>query len=161
VSMFRPAAVLIATGAIASIPAPASAQAPATTLTATGTAQAAPEPDNRRSEPSIRRAVEEAEASALPRAVADGRAHAAELAAAAGLTLGPLLSIADAPATAFPVYYPLGTFPNGRYCGRVRRTRTVVRNGVRRRVAAGTRRLCRVPPNVSVAIQLTYSVTPS
>ena len=36
-----------------------------------------------------------------------------------------------------------GTFPNGRYCGQVRRTRTVVRNGVRRRVSAGTRR--RVP----------------
>jgi hypothetical protein len=156
------AAALIAAGALAAIPSSAAAQAPATTLTATGSADVAPDPQNRRSETSIRRAVEEAEAAALPRAVSDAREHAARLAAAAGLRLGPLISIADAPANAFPFYYgQVGRFPDGRFCGTVRRTRTVVRNGVRRRVSAGTRRVCRVPGRVFAAVQLTYAVTPA
>lgn len=101
--------------AVALAPAPASAQAPATKLTASGTAQRAPEPLDPRKEASIRRAVAVAEAAALPAAVADARAHAAELAAAAGVTLGALISISDAPANSFPFYYSqAGTFPNGR-----------------------------------------------
>ncbi len=158
--MFKFASRLIVLGAVmlASPPA-ASAQAPPPTLTATGTASAVPDPANTRSETSIRAAVEAAEASTLPRAVADARAHATALAAAAGLTLGALVSISDAAGSPYPYFGPLGTFPNGRYCGRVRRTRTVVRNGVRRRVSAGTRRVCRVPPQVVSSVQLTYAVS--
>ena len=156
---------LIVTGAVvlaaALFPAAASAQAPATTLTAAGVGQSAPKPDDRKSESSIREAVEAAEAAALPKAVAEGKAHAVALAAAAGLTLGALISISDAPANTFPYYYQLPTFPNGHYCGNVRRTKTVVRNGVRRRVSAGTRRLCRIPPQVFSSVQLTYAVTPA
>ena len=155
------AAQLIAAGAVLlAFPAGALAQTPPPTLTASGSALAVPEPDNRRSETSIRAAVEAAEAEALPRAVADARAHATALAAAAGLTLGALISISDAPPSPyFSIYGQLGTFPNGRYCGQVRRTRTVVRNGVRRRVSAGTRRVCRVPPQVVSSVQLTYAVS--
>ena len=92
--------------------------------------------------------------------MADARAHATALAAAARLTLGALISISDAPPSPyFSIYGQLGTFPNGRYCGQVRRTRTVVRNGVRRRVSAGTRRVCRVPPQVVSSVQLTYAVS--
>jgi hypothetical protein len=151
---------LIALGAVMlAFPAAASAQATPPTLTATGTASAVPDPANPRSESSIRAAVEAAEASALPRAVTDARAHATSLAAAAGLTLGALISISDTAGSPYAYYGPLGTFPNGRYCGRVRRTRTVVRDGVRRRVSAGTRRMCRVPPQVVSSVQLTYAVS--
>jgi uncharacterized protein YggE len=155
-------AQLIAAGAVVlAFPAGALAQATPPTLTASGTASAVPEPDNRRSETSIRAAVEAAEADALPRAVADARTHATALAAAAGLTLGALISISDAAPTSpyFSFYGPLGTFANGRYCGQVRRTRTVVRDGVRRRVSAGTRRVCRIPPQVLSSVQLTYAVS--
>jgi uncharacterized protein YggE len=155
---------LIAVGAVvlaaALFPSSVLAQAPATTLTSSGLGQSATEPDNPHSETSIREAVEAAEAAALPKALTDARTHAAALAAAAGVTLGPLLSISDAPANAFPFYYQLGTFPNGHYCGNVRRTKTVVRNGVRRRVSAGTSRVCRVPPQVFASVQLTFAVGP-
>ena len=158
---------LLTTGAVvlaaalfpSSAPAQAPAQAPATTLTASGQASTAPEPENRRSETSIRKAVEAAEADALPKAVADAKSHAAALATAAGVTLGPLVAISDAPATGYPFYFGYATFPNGRFCGTVRRTRTVVRNGVRRRVSAGTRRTCRIPPQITASVQLTYAVT--
>ncbi|MDA0159095.1 SIMPL domain-containing protein [Solirubrobacter ginsenosidimutans] len=156
---------LIATSAVllaaALFPTAASAQAPATTLTAAGVGQSAPKPDDPKSERSIREAVEAAEASALPKAVAEGKAHAVALAAAAGLTLGALISISDSPPNSYPFYYQFGTFPNGHYCGNVRRVKTVVRNGKRVRVAAGTRRVCRVPPQVSASVQLTYAVTPA
>ena len=156
----RPAHLIVTGVVLLAFPAGAHAQTAPPTLTASGTALAVPEPENRRSETSIRAAVEAAEAEALPRAVADGRNHATALAAAAGLTLGALISISDAPPTPYYSFYgPLGTFPNGRYCGQVRRTRTVVRNGVRRRVSAGTRRVCRIPPQVVSSVQLTYAVS--
>jgi hypothetical protein len=58
-------------------------------------------------------------------------------------------------------HYSFGTFPNGHFCGTVRKTRTVVRDGRRRRVSAGTRRVCRVPPQIVSSVQLTYAITPA
>jgi uncharacterized protein YggE len=142
--------------------APAVAQQPATTLTANGIGEAKPTPENRKSDASIRKAVKEANAKALPEAMDSARAHAAELAAAAGVTLGPLISIADNPNNGYAFFTQNGTFGNGRFCGQVRNTRTVVRNGVRRRVAAkGTHRVCRVPPELYATVSLTFSVTPA
>jgi uncharacterized protein YggE len=143
--------------------APAHAQQPATTLTANGIGEAKPDPENRKSDASIRKAVAEANAQALPKAIDNARAHAAELATAAGVTLGPLIAIADGQNGGYPFYFQQnGTFGNGHFCGQVRRTRTVVRNGVRRRVAAkGTRRVCRVPGEIYAAVTLTFSVTPA
>ena len=114
---------------------------------ANGIGEAKPDPENRKSDASIRKAVDEANAKALPKAIDNARAHAAELAKAAGVTLGPLITIADGPNGGYPFYFQQnGTFGNGHFCGKVRRPRTVVRNGVRRRVAAkGTHRVCRVP----------------
>ena len=149
--------------ALALAAAPAHAQQPATTLTANGIGEAKPDPENRKSDASIRKAVAEANAQALPKAIDNARAHAAELAKAAGMTLGPLVSISDAPNNGYPFFYGQnGTFGNGHFCGQVRRTRTVVRNGVRRRVAAkGTRRVCRVPGEIYATVSLTFSVTPA
>jgi uncharacterized protein YggE len=149
---------LIALTALAA--APAQAQQPATTLTANGLGEADVKPENRKSDASIRKAVEEANAKALPDAMAKARAHAAELAAAAGVTLGPLIAIADNPNNGYTFFGQQGTFGNGHYCGQVRNTRTVVRNGVRRRVAAkGTHRVCRVPREVYATVALTFSVS--
>ena len=97
---------------------PAHAQQPATTLTANGIGEAKPEPENRRSDASIRKAVAAANAKALPEAMANARAHAAELAAAAGVTLGPLVSISDSPNNGYGFFVQNGTFGNGHYCGR-------------------------------------------
>ena len=140
---------------------PAHAQQP--TLTATGTGEAKPAPEDRHSDASIHAAVDAANVAALPKAIADARAHAARLATAAGMTLGPLLSIADTPNNGYPFYYGQnGTFGNDHFCGKVRNTKTVVRNGVRRRVAAkGTHRICRVPPEVYATVSLTFSVSPA
>jgi uncharacterized protein YggE len=161
VSRFAPALSLSLVALCAVLAAPAHAQQPARTLTAAGIGQAKPKPENRRSDRSIRAAVAAANAKAVPEAMANARAHAAELATAAGVTLGPLISIADSPSNGYPFFYGQnGTFGNGHYCGQVRNTKTVVRKGVRRRVAAkGTHRACRVPPQVYASVALTYTVS--
>ena len=148
-------ATVLATGALATS---AAAQSP--TIVATGTAQVEPKPANRHSDASIRKAVDDANAKALPRAIADGRTHAAALAAAAGLQLGALLSIGDSQSAGPPFYYSFenGTFGEGHFCGKVRNTKFVVRNGIRRRVAAkGMHQVCRVPPYVIASVSLTFA----
>ncbi len=152
-------AAVLATGALAT---GARAQAPAPpTITASGTAQVEPKPQDRNDEASIRTAVDAANAKALPRAVADARRHAADLAAAAGLHLGALLSISDSPTAVLPYFisFQNGTFGEGHFCGRIRNTKTVVgSNGVRRRVATkGTHKICRVPPYVVASVSLTFA----
>jgi uncharacterized protein YggE len=139
---------------------PAAAQAQQPTITATGQGEVKPEPRNRKIDVSIRKAVEVAHAAALPLAMADARANAAELATAAGLTLGPLVTIAGAPQPGYPFAFSQqnGTFGNGHYCGKLRNFKTVVRNGVRRRVVAkGTHTACRVPSEVYANVSLTFS----
>jgi uncharacterized protein YggE len=159
--MFRVAHALpLSVIVLSALAAPAHAQQPATTLTANGLGEAKVEPENRKSDASIRAAVEAANAKALPDAMAKARAHAAELAAAAGVTLGPLIAISDNPNNGYTFFGPQGTFGNGHYCGKVRNTKTVVRNGVRRRVATkGTHRVCRVPREVYATVALTFSVS--
>ena len=76
------------------------------TVAATGVASVKVRaPSDRTHEAPIRAAVEAAEAKALPRALADARAKAADLAKLSGLTLGGIESISDA--TASP-YGPFG-----------------------------------------------------
>jgi hypothetical protein len=155
-------AISLSLVALALAAAPAHAQQPATTLTANGLGEAKPDPANRKSDASIRKAVADANAKALPDAMENARAHAADLATAAGVTLGPLVSISDNPNNGYGFFVQNGTFGNGHFCGKVRNTRTVVRNGVRRRVATkGTHRVCRVPAEVYATVSLTFSVTPA
>jgi hypothetical protein len=82
--------------------APASADT-AKTITATGTAQVAVVPQNRNSESSIKAAVEAAEKAGVPGAMNQANEYALQYAAAAGLTLGAVVSVTDA--------------GNGRYLG--------------------------------------------
>ena len=153
---------LVIPGLVAALAATATAQAQAqdTTLTAAGTATAVPRPANRHEETSIAKAVEAAEAAALPRAVADAREHARQLARAAGVGLGDLVSIADSP-TGYPVYYAtFGPFGGGRFCNRQPRFRTTIDSSGRRRPVRlkGTHVVCHVPPRVSASVSLTFKV---
>lgn len=141
------------------------AQAADATITATGSAQVKPKPADRKSEASIAKAVEAAEDKALPVAIAEAKDYAAKLAKAAGIRLGALLSVANAPAPGYP-FGPFlqqnGTFGNGKFCGKVRNTKLVkLENGARRRVALkGTHKVCRVPFSVSASVSLTFAVAP-
>jgi Protein of unknown function (DUF541) len=116
-------------------------------------------PTDRRHEAPIRAAVEAAEDKALPRAVANARANAAQLAKLAHLALGPVVAIADSPTTPygpFPGFY--GTFGPDRFCGTIRtsifKTNTA---GKRVRVGTRTRHTCRVPATVTAAVTVTFA----
>lgn len=91
------ASLSVATAAVAT---PAAAQAPVApsppprTITVTGTAQVKPQPRNRKSNASIKKAVGAARSEAVPLAIANGGARAAELSRLSGLAIGELIAIA-------------------------------------------------------------------
>jgi hypothetical protein len=158
---------VLAAGLVAGIPGVASGQAPAPSpeITAIGRASVEPRPVDRRSEASIAKAVRDAQAASVPLALADGRARAQRLAAAAGLTLGALKTISDVPPSPFGPYgdgYGAeGTFGPGRYCGTVNRYRTRRLSGGRfRRVRIGSRRVCRVPRQITGTVSISFHTTP-
>jgi Protein of unknown function (DUF541) len=116
-------------------------------------------PKDRKHEAPIRAAVEAAEAKALPRSIADAREKATELARLAGLTLGPIISISDAPTSIYgPFFGFYGTFGPDRFCGTIR-TSVFKRNkaGKRVRVGTRTRHTCRVPPTVTSTVTVTFA----
>ena len=164
-------AVVAASFACAAVPAAAQAQTPAaapppTTVSVTGSASVTPTPLNRRSSPSIAKAVRDAKAAATPLALADGRARATELATQAGLVLGALLGITEGSSSPFgffgPSYGQEGTFGPGRFCGTVRQPifrRTS--NGGRRVVRFRTRHSCRTPTRVVANLGMTFATTPA
>lgn len=146
------------------LPAAAHAQAPTQpTVEAYGAGSADVEPRDRTSNASIAAAVDRAEEAALPRAVTDARANAAKLAAAAGLTLGALVSVSnESTATPFIVgpWGQDGTFGPGRYCGTVRIPRYKTVNGKRRRTGTRSERRCRVPDTAQRGVKLTFTASP-
>jgi hypothetical protein len=118
-------------------------------------------PKDRKHEAPIRAAVEAAESKALPRAVADAREKATQLAKLAGLTLGPIVSISDAPTSVYgPFFGFYGTFGPDRFCGTIR-TAVFKRNkaGKRVRVGSRTRHVCRVPPTVTSTVTVTFAAS--
>jgi Protein of unknown function (DUF541) len=140
---------------------PASAAAQGRTVEATGVASVKVEaPKDRTHEGPIRAAVEAAEAKALPRALADARATAAELAKLSGLTLGGVESISNASTSPYGPYGFYGTFGPDRFCGTIR---TAVfkrgKDGKRHRVGSRTRHTCRVPPTVTSTLTVTFAAT--
>lgn len=165
----RYAALVVATTALAGA-APASAQSPAlepNTITVTGTGTVRPAPADRNSNASIVAAVEQAERAALPLALDDGRARAARLAQLAGMTLGPLLAIAEPAAAPYGPFGPfavgpIGTFGPDRFCGTIRTPvyrRT--KSGRRKRVGVRSRRVCRVPRQIAASVTMTFRATPA
>jgi hypothetical protein len=155
------AAAVAATAVIGASPAVAQVPAPHT-ISVNGSAQVEPKPFDKQSNASIKKAVAVARAKALPLAIADGRARAAELSAATGLPLGELISIADA--FGGPIYFGAGPFSEDgsfgpdEYCGTVRRPvfgRDA--NGRRKVVRTRTSRVCRVPRYVSSSLTMVFS----
>lgn len=143
-SSHRAAAYAVSLAAFVSpaLAVPAVAQAPLEdTITATGSASARPDPANRRSNASIRRAVAEAHDASVGTAVDNARTRARRLAEAAEVTLGPVIAITD---FAFDDFHH-GSFGPGQYCGEIRRPISRRREGRRRVVGHRTRRVCRVP----------------
>jgi len=158
-----PLSLVALTLSAAALPAAeAGAQAPASgTIVAIGSASVTPTPGDRKSDASISKAVVAAQAAALPLAIRAARARAQVLATESGLTLGPLVGIADEAPSPFGGFGPFGTdgtFGPGRYCGTVSRFRTVrLPNGSFRRTRLGTRRLCRIPNRVGTTVAVTYA----
>jgi uncharacterized protein YggE len=144
----------------AQAPAPAP---PQRTLVSAGTGQVRVTPKDRQDNASIAKAVDDADAKALPAAIADAKQEAQELATAAGVTLGTLLSISNTVAQPgyFGPYYGInGTFGPGRYCAQIRTVRFVKgKDGKRHRVTTPKHKVCRVPPFVTRQVQLTYALT--
>ena len=139
----------------------AQSPAPDRTVSAQGAASVTVvKPGDRTHEAPIRAAVEAAEAKALPRAIADARSRAAELARLAGLTLGPIVAISDAPASPYgPFIGFYSRFGPDRFCGTVHTTvfRTDKATGRRRRVGTRSRHLCQIPPTVVATVTVTFA----
>jgi hypothetical protein len=157
-SLLALAVVCLTLGVLAS---QAHAQTADRTVEAYGQATVVPKPRNAKSDASIAAAVKVAAATAVSQAVADAKVHAAELATAAGVTLGELLSIGNVPAPAFPFYSPFqnegGTFGDGKYCGKVTTGRRVVGKNGKARIVRKVRRVCRIPV-VTRQVELTYAI---
>jgi hypothetical protein len=144
----------------------ADAQAPpAKSVTTIGIGTASVTPKDRKSNASIKDAVEAADAAARPKAIASARERATELAQAAGLTLGAITSVSEAPS--FPYYGPFGapyglqgTFGPGKFCGTIRSAHLKRdRNGRTRRVLGKRHRVCRFPHTLNVSLTVTFAAS--
>jgi Protein of unknown function (DUF541) len=160
--MCRSRCLLVVSTVAVLLPATAHAQTPGPdrTIQATGVASVKVKaPSDRTHEAPIRAAVEAAEEKALPRAVAEARSKATDLAKLSGLTLGAIVSISDTGSSPYgPFFY--GTFGPDRFCGTIR-TSVFKRgkDGKRHRVGTRTRHTCRVPPTVTSTISVTFAAT--
>src|SRR4051812_22338533 len=157
------AALLAAPPAGAQAPAPA----PARTITAIAAGRATVNKDVAQNSKAIAAAVEAARDRAVPVAIANAREEAQRLAAAGGLTLGPLVSVSEPQPSPFfggPVgaaYGAEGTFGPGKFCGRIR-TAIRRRNAQGRLVSTGRFRSrfgCRVPSEVAQTVTATFAVS--
>ena len=161
--MCRSRCLLVASSIAVLLPASAGAQqpAPGRTVEASGVASVKVQaPRDRTHEAPIRAAVEAAEDKALPRAMADARSKAADLAKLSGLTLGAIVSVSDVGTSPYGPFGYYGTFGPDRFCGTIR---TAVfkrgKDGKRHRVGTRTRHTCRVPSTVTSTLSVTFSAT--
>jgi hypothetical protein len=145
--------------ALASGPPPVDRGYPPPGVTAIGFATSPVKASNSDSEGKIRRAVAAANTRARPRAFADARTKAGEMAAAAGMRVGAVWSVGVDPN--LPYYgggVAQGTFGGNDYCGIVRRfagyRTTPSGRRVRRYVQ---RRGCRAPRDVTVYLTVTFA----
>jgi hypothetical protein len=161
------AAAALAATLLAAPAAQAQAPAPTRTITATAAGRAPVNRNVAKNSRAIAAAVEAARNRAIPLAIANAREEAQRLAAAGGLTLGPLLSVAEPQPSPFlggpggGAYGTEGTFGPGRFCGQIR-------TPIRRRTASGqlrstgrfrTRFGCRVPGEVAQTVTATFAVS--
>ena len=117
-------------------------------------------PKDRTHEGPIHAAVEAAEAKALPRAIADARAKAAELARLSGLTLGAdRVDLRRAGVALRAVIGFYSRFGPDRFCGTVRTAvfKTDKTTGKRVRVGTRSRHICQIPPTVVSTVTVTFA----
>ncbi|WP_027007796.1 SIMPL domain-containing protein [Conexibacter woesei] len=167
---FRAVAVLAIFAFLAGcLAAAANAQAPAPTtqqrtLVAVGTGTIAVTPKDRNDNASIVAAVRDANDRALPAALTDARTQATQLAAAAGMTLGPVISLSNSGTSTAGVFYGpyygvAGSFGPNRYCGTIKtRSSRIGRDGKRHYGRLKSHRVCRVPAVIQRSVQLTYAL---
>jgi len=143
----------------------AQAPAPANTITAIAAGRVAVDRDVAQNSKAIGAAVEAARDRAVRRAIANAREEAARMAAAGGLTLGALVTVAEVQPNPFfggqvgGAYGGDGTFGPGKFCG-------TIRTAVRRRDASGRLRTvrtrsrfgCRIPGEVVQNVSATFAV---
>jgi hypothetical protein len=146
---------------LAASTAQAQSPAPDRTVAATGAASVKViAPKDRTHEGPIHAAVEAAEAKALPRAIAEARAKATELARLSGLTLGPIVAISDEQASPYgPFVGFYSRFGPDRFCGTVRQSvfKRSKTTGKRVRVGSRSRHICQIPPTVVSTVTVTFA----
>lgn len=132
-------------------------------IQAHGAASVAIEPSNRERNQSIRRAALASRRTVTPEAAATARRNAGNAARAAGLTLGRIISISEAP----PLYFgssfydaALGAFGPGQFCGFVRRPifGRDPETGISEVVRRVRERRCMVPQPYSLRLEVGYEV---
>jgi hypothetical protein len=166
----RTVPLVAAVAAAALVAAPvAEAQAPAAgrTITATAAGRVTVNRDVAQNSKAIGAAIEAARNRAIRVAVGNAREEAQRLAAAGGMTLGALVSVAEPQPSPFlggpggGAYGTEGTFGPGKFCGRIRTpirrrdARGVLRNTGRFRTRFG----CRVPSEVAQTVSATFAVS--
>jgi hypothetical protein len=158
-------APLLTTILLAGAPASSLAQEPppAQTVTALASAAVVVVHPKHLTNATISRSVLTARTKAGPAAVRNARREATRLAAAAGLTLGALESVAEQPQSPFMPYGGGngvdGTFGPGKFCGTIRapvfkrdkQGRNVFQNRFHSHFG------CRVPGNVTITISAMFS----
>jgi hypothetical protein len=157
------AGLTAAASAVAAAPPPPASMS----VTATGSGLVKVVPRNRKSNGSILAAVAAARRAGITGALRAAHANAVSYAAAAGLTLGPLMSVSDVQNnTEFigPYAGPIpfeGPFGVNRYCGIERRPvfKFVTKNGKRVRKLVTTKKIhaCIVPPYEDTTLTVTYA----
>jgi hypothetical protein len=159
--MSRPLLSLGAIAAALSVAAPAAADQPKS-VTATGTKLVKVVAKNRNSNSSIQAAIEAAETAGISGAMASAHEYALRYAAAAGLTLGSVISVSDAQSNGGAYYGPgpfFGPFGPNQYCGTV--TRPVIKVVHKKRKAVGVKQVhvCFPPPFEATTLTVTYAAT--
>ena len=155
----------VAAAAVLAVPAAEAQAPPVKSVTTIGIGTASVTPKDRKSNASIKEAVDAADGAARPKAIASARERATELAQAAGLTLGGITSVSEA--SQFPYYGPFGppyalqgTFGPGKFCGTIR-TSHLKRdsNGRVHRVLGKRHRVCRFPSTINVSLTVTFAAS--
>jgi hypothetical protein len=134
---------------------------PARSITALATANIDIDKHVAQNDAAIKAAIDAARRKAGPAALTAAQAEAQRLAAAAGFTLGALISVAELPPSPFgPFSYGLdGTFGPGKWCG-------TIRTPIFRHTKSGRRVFthrfrkhhgCRVPAEASTTVSATYA----
>jgi|GEM_PF-2709252 len=134
-----------------------------------GAAEVPVEPSDGNSDRSIKQAIAKARDAATREAVATAFVNAKVAAKAAGLQLGPLVSVAETPPAPYlpgPFYAPffsdpaLGTWAPGVFCGVARRPVLRRDRGTGRlKIVRVPRRRCLVPRTYETHLEIRYSAT--